>query len=354
MVPVYHAARAAGGAVPIVMDAAGRDDRAAGIGATGPRHAPLGGQGRTIASVSCPSLQVCYALYYYADSTGNGNKVLTTSNGGRTWHAHPDPLSAVRAANPAINGVLTSLSCPRVRLCYGVGTGRTIMVTSDGGASWRGQRNLAGADTHLTGVSCPRATVCYAVGEGGTIVATTDGGKRTWSSQDSGVTSDFTAVACPSVAVCYAVASDGAIVATTDGGATWSRQMVSGSDNAQAYLADIACGAVRACVVVGPHGLALVTSDGGTTWRPAVAGSADLYGVACARTRACVAAGVNGAIAATRDGQVWAARDSGTSKGLGAVACPSARVCYVGGEDGVILATADGGHSWRAQPNPLH
>ncbi len=323
------------------------------VGAAGPRRAPAGGNGAGLTSVSCPGIRTCYALYYDGASQGVGDGVLSTSNGGKTWGSLPDPLRRLRAADPANNNSLTALACPTPRVCYGVGTGHTIMATADGGQTWRARRNLVGQATHLTDVACPTVAVCYAVGEDGAIVATTDGGRRAWISQDSGMEQDLTAVACPTVRSCYAVGNGGAIVATMDGGATWARQTAPGSA-ATAALFSIGCVDARACVVGGQYGLVLGTTNGGRSWRVNNAGTDDLYGMTCAGAHACYAVGRTGAIALTRDAAAtWTTLPSGTHNDLASIACPSATACYAVGAGAIIVASTDGGRTWRSQPNPL-
>jgi len=63
----------------------------------------------------------------------------------------------------------------------------------------------------LSSITCPDVDTCYAVGKGGTILVTIDGG-RTWTSQNSGATSDLWGVACPSMSICYAVGDKGIIL----------------------------------------------------------------------------------------------------------------------------------------------
>ena len=67
---------------------------------------------------------------------------------------------------------------------WSVGDLGTILVTSDGGATWDAQRS--GTTNHLNAVSFTDAAHGWAVGDLGTILVTSDGG-ATWGAQDSGV-----------------------------------------------------------------------------------------------------------------------------------------------------------------------
>src|SRR5437660_307936 len=75
----------------------------------------------------------------------------------------------------------------------------------------------------LVGVSFVDRSHGWAVGSGGTIVATTNGG-ATWSAQTSGTTNFLEGVSFVDRRHGWAVGIDGTIVATTNGGATWTAQ----------------------------------------------------------------------------------------------------------------------------------
>jgi len=75
---------------------------------------------------------------------------------------------------------LYGIACPTSRTCVVVGTGGTILTTSDGGATWRSR--TSGTTNDLWGIACPSASNWLAVGQRGTILASR-GGASSWSSR---------------------------------------------------------------------------------------------------------------------------------------------------------------------------
>src|SRR6266581_320953 len=93
-------------------------------------------------------------------------------------------VSLARAASPAREPVQVVKSGTTVTL-YGivfasptagwvVGSGGTILATTNGGASWKPQKS--GSRENLYDVAFPAPRVGWAVGANGTILKTTDGG----------------------------------------------------------------------------------------------------------------------------------------------------------------------------------
>ena len=140
-----------------------------------------------------------------------------------------------------------------------------------------------------------------AVGPRGHIVVSTDGG-ASWKQAPVPVSSDLTAVYFPSDKNGWAVGHDGVVLATTDGGETWTKQLdgraangillkhlegLARDDPASAELKALLAEAERFMeqgpdkpfldvwfqddkngYVVGAYNLIFATSDGGKTWEP--------------------------------------------------------------------------------------
>jgi hypothetical protein len=83
---------------------------------------------------------------------------------------------------------LYGISCPRVDVCFAVGVGGTIVATTNGGTTWSAQTSGTVAD--LVGVDCPRPASCIVVGADGTALTTADGG-ATWHEQDVGMDAPY-------------------------------------------------------------------------------------------------------------------------------------------------------------------
>ncbi len=273
------------------------------------RPLPAAGSGNSIA---CPSTRTCYIVGGTDSSAG----IKVTTDGGVTWHIEHNPFGDEYGED------LNAIACPSVRTCYAVGghTGRSdgdrdglILVTADGGATWRvswRQQAPSGGVNELTSVACSGLQTCYAAGVAGLMVSS-DGGK-TWRGQQIGWSGGTDSVACPGVTTCYAL-GDGFAV-TTNGGRTWLRRQgsvtsMTGRKDEYLYPFVLACPSVTICYAVGTEGLIIATADDGITWRrqptPLQQGNSnpdpvgqDLSGVMCPSITTCYAVGENDLILA--------------------------------------------------------
>lgn len=231
------------------------------------------------------------------------------------------------------------------------GDPRTILKTTDGGATWSTQP-LDDAFAGPLSVFFVDSQTGWVVGSVGTILKTTDGGV-TWTRQ-----SPFTAYALSSVY--FADASTGwavgttlgnIILKTTDGGHTWAIQ----SPGAGGY--SMTCADANTCWVVGRSNI-LRTMDGGATWTSQSVANQDFYGVAFVNATTGWVVGMGGAIYKTTDGGGnWVRQTSGSLDHLLPVAFADAQNGWAVGTNGRILNTRDGGATWvhqslghRAQP----
>ena len=121
---------------------------------------------------------------------------------------------------------------------------------------------LAAEDHRL--VVAPGQKHAWRVGEGGAILLSTDGGK-TWKKQNSGVTVDLTSGSATSDKVAWVAGRNGALLLTTDGGKHWKQITtpikedlggVHAVDRTHASIWDVA------------NRKSFETSDGGETWKP--------------------------------------------------------------------------------------
>jgi hypothetical protein len=169
-------------------------------------------------AIDCPSIHDCVAVG--RDDQFKGVAAYST-NGGVGWSALRTLVSVTRGT-----GALSDVSCPTTRLCIGVGgtgTGAGASVVSrslDGGKTWTPETTVALDSTGfglLSSVSCPSLRLCVASGTDGFEQAVTtysfDQG-LSWS-REAATTSashkDFlTGVSCSNVIVCVAVGADAA------------------------------------------------------------------------------------------------------------------------------------------------
>jgi len=116
-----------------------------------------------------------------------------------------------------------------------VGDRGTILLTSDGGATWRQVKtNL---EENLYALSLADEKIGYAVGGKGSILKTEDGGE-TWIDQESSAQMNLYAITAPRRDTAIAVGEYGAVLLTQDGGKTWKIQpnVTSNSLQAIAFL----------------------------------------------------------------------------------------------------------------------
>lgn len=241
---------------------------------------PLSGTAVEFDGIACPARQVCYTV-------GNGCRqdpcrpgetaqavVLKTTDGGNHWQL------VLRRQQFSL--ILRALACPSSQVCYVVGSPGIVMITRDGGLSWRDRGNpAAGTSADLLGISCPATQTCYIVGYG-----------------------------CEASFGCSAGGMAGSILVTTTGGRTWRRVTPPLPANSPAQL----------CVALGcPGGLSLTA-------------------ITCVSALHCWVVGAEGSILRTADGGAsWQRNDSGTDMSLRGIACPARNRCYVVGQGGTVL-----------------
>lgn len=272
---------------------------------------------------------------------------------------------------------LTSVSFGDAHHGHAAGVNGTLLATTDGGVSWRGQeapvRTGIDGNKESLSVSFPDPLHGHAAGSEGTILATADGG-ASWTPQQpptggvevGGVVSgwSFRSVSF-SDAGAGSIVGGAAILSTSDGGATWS---ATGSDARLGALMAVSSSDRLNRQVVAWAGqeegipfVTIATADGGRTWEPrpgdfgpgvdnlnfnAVSFSDPLRGHAV---------GAEGRIVATADGgRTWELQRSGGVETLNGVAFADARrgvavgtVTFTTGEQkALVLATDDGGGTW--------
>ena len=159
---------------------------------------------------------------------GEEGALFATADGGRTWARQRVPT----------RHLLLGGAFHDARTGWLVGAGGTFLHTSDGGATWRAavlvpscSFNAAGAPAaQFTPAAAPAPRINavsfiderrgWAVGSGGSVLSTTNGG-RSWSARASGTDADLLDVKFFDEREGFAIGSGGTVLHTTDGGANW-------------------------------------------------------------------------------------------------------------------------------------
>lgn len=141
---------------------------------------------------------------------------------------------------------------------WAVGGGGTILITTNGGRTWRRQKV---GSRNIYGVGFVGERQGWAVGERGLLLYTRTAG-ATWGIRPVPAKGDLNAVQFANPQVGWIVGDDGVILATQDGGRNWNPQQA----GVVRRLRHLACFSLKGCIVVGQAGTVLTTDDGGKTW----------------------------------------------------------------------------------------
>jgi photosystem II stability/assembly factor-like uncharacterized protein len=318
-------------------------------------------------SISCTSSNVCAALEA-------GTRLLTTTDGGRTWQVRPLPRAIVNPLSLACapggycaivfqrHGVLDeasttissgvwstrsiaatsddadpgTISCPAWDSCRFVGFG-TPSDTTYREVATRGawaQRSIASSLTSLSAVGCPTMTTCIAVGAGEAV--STDNGGESWMTAVDPPAGDLqpNSLACASSTICVVAGVAGAypdqvaaMERTTDGGQHWQPVTLPSGDKS-VYAAT--CLSATTCVVAGEGDAPILrTTDAGATWTTAsyLSSNGGALFISCGSTTTCVAAGGTPLMASTDSGATWAPVTSSDTPSIEGISCTSATSC---------------------------
>ena len=111
------------------------------------------------------------------------------------------------------------IASPNPQVRWRVVTGSTVQRSVDGGVTWTTQQT--GTTTELTAGSAPSPDVCWLVGRGGIVLRTADGGDQ-WQRATIPATADLTTVTAPTALNAIVTTTDRRRFQTTDGGRTWA------------------------------------------------------------------------------------------------------------------------------------
>lgn len=186
-------------------------------------------------------------------AVGSNGKIIRSGDDGATWERQPSGATAH----------LQSIATWDGERAVAVGNNLTILLTSDGGKSWKPSAAPEGVDktNKLVRVRILANGQAMAVGEFGTILASGDYG-ASWRAVSTPVDASWNDVALVDENKAIVVGEFGHIQMTTDAGATWVEieSPVKSSLNS-VYFRDRENG-----VAAGTEGVVLATHDGGESW----------------------------------------------------------------------------------------
>lgn len=253
------------------------------------------------------------------------------------WVTQPVGIGTVSLASVHFISATTGLA---------VGTGGTIIKTTNGGTTWTTKTSLTA--NALTSVKFISATNAIAVGQFGIILSSTNAGE-TWTNQTSGT--NLTSVHFPSASIGYAVGATGTILKTTNGGVNWTA-LTSGTtiNLSSVYFTSDLIG-----YVAGTGGNVRKTTNGGTNWTLLTSGTAsNLNSVNfSSASTGWICGTVSAMRKTTNDGTNWTAQTlSGGTTTMTSVQFVDANSGWATGMAGRINFTANGGTTWITQTSP--
>ena len=254
---------------------------------------------------------------------------------------------------------------------WAVGSGGTILATTNGGATWTAQTSGVDSTLGIQDVSFVDASHGWVVGDledtyGSAVLRTTSNGGATWTKQDLGP-ANLCGVDFVDATHGWAVSLMGTIYATTNGGATWTTQRsVTRETLFDLDFVDASHGFAVGYLYTGSLSVPLIlaTTDGGASWTVQgsglTPGNGSLFSVCFVdASHGWVVGeyypnGPKGLIAATTDGgATWTRQDAGATQTIWDAAFVDASRGWALATPGAILATTDGGATWTAQASGL-
>jgi photosystem II stability/assembly factor-like uncharacterized protein len=242
--------------------------------------------------------------------------------------------------------VQTPVSLPLLGLCVtgggvvAVGSAGTIVLSSDGGASWSETARSHRSD--INDICFVSPTEAYVVDGRGAILRYHDR-QRSWDTLRQAGDILF-AVSFADDKHGLAAGDRGAVLATSDGGANWT----AGSALTPNTLWDIAWLSPSEAVITSCCGSFFLTTDGGGHWETlTITPKQRYYAVSFPDPGYGIAVGTEGAIVRSTDrGRSWQEIPTGITADLHAVQAISRDVIVAAGENGLVIRSSDGGEHW--------
>ena len=235
-------------------------------------------------------------------------------------------------------------AAPSASVAYVLCEPSTVMVTTDGGATWAARDT--GAKTRLRAIAFTEVNRGFVAGDGGLLLATEDGGK-TWQARQTGTTESLTDIEFVGQSG-WVAGYTGVLLNSGDGGHTWTKQTTGTSQSLESmFFLDAEHG-----WAVGWAGTILRTANGGKNWEQIKTAAAtwSLSSVYFRDAKNGWAVGFAGQILRSRDGgTTWDAQTSPVKGWLTCVLFDGANRGWISSDDG-LLVSEDRGESWRSTP----
>lgn len=295
------------------------------------------------------------ASYIHAAGASASVKAVraVVRNGVGTSTTFPATLSALhwRHTNPRPTGdALAGVAWVDATTLVAVGDARTVLRSTDSGATWSIVSENAWTNSRLRAVSFNGSGAGVAVGEFGTTKRSIDGGLHWVVVQNTGNNRTLSGVAHASATHVIAVGGQGTVLRSTDNGATWTAAV---SDAAATDLSDVVFSADGIGLAVGSNGTILRSINGGANWGVVRTGGLSLAAVAFASAEVAIAAGEGGTMLRSTDaGKTWVPVTSATPFWIASVHFGNESAGAATTSQGSIVHTTDGGATWT-QASPV-
>ena len=235
-------------------------------------------------------------------------------------------------------------AAPSASVAYVLCEPSTVMITTDGGATWAARGT--GAKARLRAIAFTEANRGFVAGDGGLLLATEDGGK-TWQDRQTGTTESLTDIEFVGQSG-WVAGYTGVLLHSGDGGRTWAKQTTGTSQSIESmFFLDAERG-----WAVGWAGTILRTANGGKIWEQIKAPAAtwSLSSVYFRDAKNGWAVGFAGQILRSHDGgATWDAQTSPVKGWLTCVLFDSSNRGWITSDDG-LLVSDDSGETWRSTP----
>ena len=231
-----------------------------------------------------------------------------------------------------------------------VGEHGIVILSDDGGASWRQARSVP-TTTTLTSVFFLNARQGWAAGHGGIVLGTQDGGDS-WNTLTGKIDGPeiLFSIWFKDGGRGVAVGPNGYAIDTMDGGKTWSRLPIGQGEDAERHLNRVFAGSDGTLLIAAEAGTVFRSSDSGHTWSMIkLPYKGSVWGGLALADDSLLLYGMRGHVLHSVDhGLSWSDAVAGTDQSLTGGAQFSDGSVVLVGLGGAVTRSSDGGHSFKA------